>query len=73
MLDHPHWWDIAAANGETSMGTCRTCGEQREFHNSINGDLEWKKASKRSMKIIMKIIMEIRKAEALEWGSRVRD
>ena len=69
MLDHPHWWDIAAANGETSMGTCRTCGEQREFYNSMDNTLEWKKASKQTMKALL----AIRKAEALEWRSRVRD
>ena len=69
MLDHPHWWDIAAPDGKTSIGICRTCGEQREFHNSTAGDLEWKKASKQTMKALL----AIRKAEALEWRSRVRD
>ena len=67
MLDHPHWWDIAAANGETSTGICRTCGEQKEFYNSINGDLEWKKVGKQTMKALQ----AIRKAAELEWRSRV--
>jgi hypothetical protein len=30
-----HYWVIEAANGPSSMGTCRYCGESREFFNSI--------------------------------------
>lgn len=30
-----HYWLIEAANGPSSMGTCRYCGRQREFFNSI--------------------------------------
>ena len=33
--DHPHNWAIAIPNGPTSTGICRTCGEQREFKNSL--------------------------------------
>ena len=34
-----HYWLIEAANGPSSMGTCRYCGQQREFYNSIQADL----------------------------------
>ena len=30
-----HHWMIEAPNGPTSLGTCRDCGEAREFKNSI--------------------------------------
>lgn len=30
-----HHWQIASPNGPTSTGTCRVCGEVREFKNSI--------------------------------------
>ncbi|MBI4305503.1 MAG: hypothetical protein HY678_04210 [Chloroflexi bacterium] len=32
-----HHWQIASPNGPTSIGTCKLCGEQREFRNSIPG------------------------------------
>jgi len=31
----PHFWDIEAANGPSSEGVCRFCGEKREFLNSF--------------------------------------
>ncbi len=30
-----HHWVIESPNGPTSRGCCRTCGEIREFKNSI--------------------------------------
>jgi hypothetical protein len=30
-----HHWMIESPNGPTSYGTCRSCGEVREFKNSI--------------------------------------
>ena len=30
-----HHWVIESPNGPTSVGQCRTCGEVREFKNSI--------------------------------------
>ena len=33
--DCPHHWLLESPNGPTSMGTCRVCGEVREFKNSI--------------------------------------
>jgi hypothetical protein len=30
-----HFWDIEVANGPSSMGTCRYCGETREFFNAF--------------------------------------
>ncbi|MBI2965522.1 MAG: hypothetical protein HYY34_04880 [Chloroflexi bacterium] len=33
----PHHWQIPSPNGPTSLGTCKTCGETREFRNSIPG------------------------------------
>ncbi|MCH8198674.1 MAG: hypothetical protein IIA54_01210 [Chloroflexi bacterium] len=33
--DCPHHWVIDSPNGPTSTGTCRVCGEIREFKNSI--------------------------------------
>ena len=29
-----HYWVIESANGPTSRGVCKFCGEQREFRNS---------------------------------------
>lgn len=31
----PHFWDIEAANGPSSWGTCRRCGKTREFYNAF--------------------------------------
>ncbi len=31
----PHHWEIESANGPISKGTCRVCGEEREFNNSV--------------------------------------
>ena len=33
--DCNHHWVIESPNGPTSLGRCRTCGELREFKNSI--------------------------------------
>ncbi len=30
----PHYWVIESANGPTSHGICKICGEKREFRNS---------------------------------------
>ena len=30
-----HHWAIERANGPISKGTCRVCGEEREFSNSV--------------------------------------
>ena len=31
----PHFWDIESANGPSSRGTCRRCGETKEFFNAF--------------------------------------
>jgi hypothetical protein len=31
----PHFWDIESANGPSSKGVCRHCGETREFFNAF--------------------------------------
>ncbi len=33
-----HHWVIDAASGPVSQGTCRVCGESREFKNSAETD-----------------------------------
>ena len=33
--DCVHHWLIAEPSGATSPGTCRKCGERREFYNSV--------------------------------------
>ena len=30
-----HYWVIDAANGPTSYGTCKYCGEKKEFYNAF--------------------------------------
>jgi len=30
-----HFWVIDAANGPTSYGTCKYCGEKKEFYNAF--------------------------------------
>jgi hypothetical protein len=30
-----HYWIIEVANGPTSLGTCKYCGETREFLNAF--------------------------------------
>jgi len=30
-----HHWVIEKANGPVSKGTCRICGEEREFNNTV--------------------------------------
>jgi hypothetical protein len=30
-----HFWDIEVANGPASIGTCRYCGETKEFLNAF--------------------------------------
>lgn len=34
-LTGAHWWQIESPYGETSMGMCRYCGEQRKFSNTL--------------------------------------
>ena len=36
MTDCAHHWDIAPANGPTSAGVCRNCGESKEFRNTVS-------------------------------------
>ena len=31
-----HWWLIEPADGETSQGVCKYCGEVQEFTNYLN-------------------------------------
>jgi hypothetical protein len=35
-IDCRHHWKIEAPNGATSRGTCKKCGEEREFANSTS-------------------------------------
>ena len=44
MDDCCHNWIIEPANGSTSAGVCRRCGEEREFKNSITQDNVWTQA-----------------------------
>lgn len=30
-----HFWQIEVANGPTSIGTCKYCGETKEFYNAF--------------------------------------
>lgn len=30
-----HYWVIDAANGPTSIGICKFCGEKKEFYNAF--------------------------------------
>ena len=30
-----HYWEIEVANGPTSLGTCKYCGETKEFLNAF--------------------------------------
>ena len=30
-----HYWLIESPNGPISIGTCKHCGEEREFRNSV--------------------------------------
>lgn len=32
---HYHYWKIEPAEGPTSRGICKLCGEEREFLNSV--------------------------------------
>ena len=32
--DHAHHWMIAAQNGPSSAGTCKSCGATRDFTNA---------------------------------------
>ena len=38
--EHVHYWIIKTADGPTSMGRCKTCGESREFKNFVSG-MDW--------------------------------
>ena len=42
-----HHWKIAPPNGATSMGTCKLCGEEREFRNSSTDSI-WENDSSES-------------------------
>ena len=41
-----HHWIIAPAYGPVSKGTCKICGQEKEFLNSISESL-WKKMGKK--------------------------
>ena len=41
VVDCMHHWAIERANGPISKGTCRVCGEEREFRNSIETRGGW--------------------------------
>ena len=60
--DHPHNWAIAAPNGPTSTGICRTCGEAREFKNFM----EYLSYRERQRKTIPELVA-IRRAAAKDW------
>jgi hypothetical protein len=30
-----HFWEIASPNGPVSLGTCKLCGDKKEFRNSV--------------------------------------
>ena len=32
---HIHTWILESPNGPTSLGTCRVCGQQRDFPNAL--------------------------------------
>ena len=32
-----HFWRIASPNGPFSLGTCKLCGNKKEFKNSLYG------------------------------------
>jgi hypothetical protein len=34
VADHAHHWKIAAQNGPSSEGTCKSCGATRDFTNA---------------------------------------
>ena len=38
-----HHWIIEAPNGANSLGTCKSCGAQREFVNSVDIKRDWRK------------------------------
>ena len=61
-LDHPHNWAISPPNGPTSTGVCRTCGETREFKNSLPNP-NYKNVKTKTIKELV----AIRKAAAEEW------
>lgn len=42
-----HHWKIAPPNGATSLGTCKLCGEIREFRNSSTDSI-WENDSSES-------------------------
>lgn len=51
MSDCVHRFRIAEAHGPVSVGVCRHCGEQREFHNADRQDRDftgsaWQKAQR---------------------------
>ena len=43
-----HHWMIPAPAGPVSIGTCRSCGEEREFQNHIEGGWTPAKGRRRS-------------------------
>ena len=41
-MDCTHHWLIAEADGPTSPGKCKHCGEEREFKNVSDSTLGWR-------------------------------
>lgn len=39
---YTHFWVIESPNGPTSQGTCKLCGNEREFRNSVDSST-WNK------------------------------
>ena len=35
-MNHTHIWLLESPNGSMSRGTCRVCGEQKDFPNAVN-------------------------------------
>jgi len=38
---HAHYWSIEAANGPLSPGTCKFCGKNQRFTNSLMNQGDW--------------------------------
>ena len=43
----PHFWDIAAADGGASNGTCRKCRAERVFSNYLETETSYERNARR--------------------------
>ena len=43
-----HYWLIDSANGPTSRGICKFCGEEKDFYNSVPEFTLYKRAEKKT-------------------------